>query len=356
MDVNQAKLSLEAFDYELPRDLIAQQPLPNRGDARLLVVSRSNESIEHYHVRDLPDVLQAGDVLVMNDSRVVPARLVGFRTETRGRWQGLFLRSDEVTGCWEVLSKTRGHLKPGDCLSVIDRQARQSLTLTVVARDPSGSLIVKPNEAGEPAELLERYGRVPIPPYIRDGLMVDADVKDYQTVYAKQPGSVAAPTAGLHFTKELFSALQTAGVTGQAVTLHVGLGTFRPIASETLDEHAMHAEWGQISSETAAALNAAHEQSRRRIAIGTTSVRVLETAAAADGKLASWTGTTDLFIRPGYQFKAVDALMTNFHLPKSSLLVLVSTFASIELMRRAYAEAIEQRYRFYSYGDAMLIL
>jgi S-adenosylmethionine:tRNA ribosyltransferase-isomerase len=184
---------------------------------------------------------------------------------------------------------------------------------------------------------------------------MDSDVKDYQTVYAKAPGSVAAPTAGLHFTKELFVALNQAGVSGHAVTLHVGLGTFRPISTDRLDDHAMHAEWGQMSTATADALNAAHKEGRRRIAVGTTAVRVLESAAEDDGTLKTWTGMTDLFIKPGYKFRAVDALLTNFHLPKSTLLVLISTFANPYLIRRAYAEAVEQEYRFYSYGDAMLI-
>ncbi|WP_164102809.1 tRNA preQ1(34) S-adenosylmethionine ribosyltransferase-isomerase QueA [Candidatus Laterigemmans baculatus] len=347
---------LDAYDYDLPRELIAQQPLRNRIDARLMVVDRASQSIAHHHVRDLPEILSAGDCLVMNDSRVVPARLVGFRTETRGRWQGLFLRSDSATGCWEVLSKTRGKLKPGDQLSVQDRNARESLTLTVLARTEEGHAIVRPEQAGEAADLLEQYGRIPIPPYIRDGQMVDSDVADYQTVYARHRGSVAAPTAGLHFTKELFESLHRVGVTGHAVTLHVGLGTFRPIAADHLDEHQMHAEWGQITAETAEALNAAHDAGRRRIAIGTTSVRVLESAADERGRLSAWTGMTDLFIKPGYQFRAVDALMTNFHLPRSTLLVLITALAGRELIRRAYAEAIEQRYRFYSYGDAMLIL
>lgn len=347
---------LDAYDYELPRDLIAQQPLRNRGDARLMVVDRSSGLIEHYHVRDLPEVLNSGDVLVMNDSKVVPARLIGFRTDTLGKWQGLYLREDPDSGCWEVLSKTRGRLNSGDWISITDRHARESMRLQVITRTDKGNLIVKPELEGSAETLLERFGRIPIPPYIRDGQMMDSDVKDYQTVYAKSPGSVAAPTAGLHFTKELFQSLQQAGITGHAVTLHVGLGTFRPIASEKLDEHTMHAEWGQISLATAEALNKAKTEGRRRIAVGTTSVRVLESAAGPDGTLAAWTGMTDLFIKPGYQFRAVDALMTNFHLPKSTLLVLISTLANPQLIKRAYAEAVEQRYRFYSYGDAMLIL
>ena len=347
---------LDAYDYELPRELIAQQPLRNRNDARLMLVDRARDIIDHYHVRDLPELLQSGDVLVMNDSKVVPARLVGYRTDTLGKWQGLFLREDNTSGCWEVLSKTRGRLSPGDRISVTDRHARESMTLQVIGRVGEGNLIVKPEMEGTAEDVLERFGRIPIPPYVRDGQMVDSDVKDYQTVYAKAPGSVAAPTAGLHFTKELFVALQKAGISGHAVTLHVGLGTFRPIGGETLDEHKMHSEWGQIGQATAAALNTAKQEGRRCVAIGTTSVRVLESAATSDGQLQPWTGMTDLFIKPGYRFRAVDALMTNFHLPKSTLLVLVSTFANPDLIRRAYAEAVQQRYRFYSYGDAMLIL
>jgi S-adenosylmethionine:tRNA ribosyltransferase-isomerase len=346
---------LDRYDYELPRELIAQEPLRNRSDARLMVIDRATATIDHYHVRDLPEILSRGDVLVMNDSRVVPARLIGFRTDTRGKWQGLYLRQDPASGCWEVLSKTRGRLKPGDKISIQDRYARESMTLEVVSRTEQNNLIVKPQIDGDATELLDRFGRIPIPPYIRDGRMVDADVKDYQTVYARHAGSVAAPTAGLHFTKDLFLQLQKQGVTGHAVTLHVGLGTFRPIASDSLDGHQMHSEWGQISQATADALNLAGSEGRRRIAIGTTSLRVLESAAAEDGTLAAWTATTDLFIRPGYRFKVVDALLTNFHLPKSTLLVLVTALAGEDLIRRAYAEAIEQRYRFYSYGDAMLI-
>jgi len=347
---------LEDYDYELPRELIAQQPLPNRSDARLMVIDRNRRTIEHAHVRDLPEVLKAGDCLVMNDSRVVPARLVGFRAQTRGRWQGLFLRSDESTGCWELLSKTRGHLRPGEVVSIQDRFLRESLELRVIAKTDGGNLIVQPLASSSAVELLERFGRIPLPPYIRDGQMMDSDLTDYQTIYAKHPGSVAAPTAGLHFTRPLFAALQAAGITGHAVTLHVGLGTFRPISGDSLQEHVMHSEWGQITAATATALNQARDAGQRLVAIGTTSVRVLESAADAEGRFSPWVGTTDLFIRPGYSFRAIDAMMTNFHLPRSTLLVLVATFAGHELILRGYREAVAQGYRFYSYGDAMLIL
>jgi S-adenosylmethionine:tRNA ribosyltransferase-isomerase len=347
---------LDQYEYELPRDQIAQHPLSQRTDARLMLLERESGRIEHFHIRDLPELLRAGDVLVLNDSRVIPARLVGVRTQTRGRWQGLYLRSDPATGVWELLSRTRGRIEPGETLTVLDRHARETLPLRVMARTEEGNLLVQPQAEGDAPTLLQRYGRVPLPPYIRDGQMVDRDVESYQTVYARQDGSVAAPTAGLHFTRELFERLQQAGVTGHAVTLHVGLGTFRPIAAERLEDHRMHLEWGQIDATTAAALNAARSGGGRIVAVGTTSARVLETAADDQGQLHPWTGQTDLFIRPGYRFKAVDAMLTNFHLPRSSLLVMIAALAGRERVLDAYQQAIRQGYRFYSYGDAMLIL
>jgi S-adenosylmethionine:tRNA ribosyltransferase-isomerase len=347
---------LSGYDYELPRERIAQHPLTVRSDARLMVVHRQTGQIEHFHVRDLPDLLDASDTMVLNDSRVVPARLVGTRSRTGGRWQGLFLRSDPATGVWETLSKTRGKLQPGEQITLQDRHAREGMPLTVVDRTAGGGLLVKPAEEGDPLALLERYGRVPIPPYIRDGNMMDVDVQSYQTVYARHGGSVAAPTAGLHFTDALLQRLTDTGVSLSGVTLHVGIGTFRPIACDDLRQHQMHAEWGQIEADAAARIQATRKAGGRVVAIGTTSVRVLETAAGEQGRLEPWTGMTDLFITPGYRFRAVDALMTNFHLPKSSLLVLVSAFASRELILEAYHQAIEHEYRFYSYGDAMLLL
>lgn len=367
---------MDIYDYELPRELIAQDPLATRSDARLMLVNRSSGEIEHYHVRDLPDVLGAGDTLVMNNSRVVPARLMGYRTKTQGRWQGLFLQADAETGIWEVLTKTRGTLQPGESITVQDRNARDGMELIVVARTDNGNLLVQPQlpqdyvplsrehgnsdeadfDLSDPVAWLERYGRIPLPPYIRDGQMVDADVSHYQTVFAKDPGSVAAPTAGLHFTEPLLGKIRAAGIATAEVTLHVGIGTFRPIQVERLDDHVMHQEWGSID-EGAAQLIRSRKQSGRCVAVGTTSVRVLESAANANqGQIDPWSGQTDLFIRPPYQFKAVDALMTNFHLPRSSLLVLVSAFASHELAMEAYRVAIDQEYRFYSYGDAMLII
>jgi S-adenosylmethionine:tRNA ribosyltransferase-isomerase len=348
---------LQAYDYDLPRELIAQEPLANRSDARLLVVDRLQQTLEHAYVRDLPNILRAGDVVVVNDSKVIAARLVGFRTATRGRWEGLFLREDGQ-GIAELLGKTRGKLQIGEQVTLRDFDGRESARLVVLGFSGDGKILMRPEPVEPWPGILERCGRVPLPPYIRDGIMLDEDRVRYQTVFARTAGSVAAPTAGLHFTPDLIQRLRQAGLALVSVTLHVGLGTFRPIQTQRLSEHLMHHEFGEISEAVVKRLNLSKAEGGRTIAVGTTSVRVLETAAAqaADGKLAAWSGDTDLFIKPGHRFRAVDGLLTNFHLPKSSLLVLVSTFAGHELMKRAYHEAIQQRYRFYSYGDCMLIL
>lgn len=361
---------IEQYDYDLPRELIAQDPLATRSDSRLMLVDRKTGRIDHMHVRDLPDVLDARDAVVFNNSRVVPARLVGFRKETGGRWQGLFLRADADTGVWEVLTKTRGKLKAGERITVQDRDARDGMELEVVARTDGGNLLVKPllpdgfvalqgggeTKLTEPADWLDRYGRIPLPPYIRDGQMVDADIEHYQTVFAKHRGSVAAPTAGLHFTDALLDRVKRQGVYMGEVTLHVGIGTFRPIQVEQLEDHKMHEEWGSLDEVTCNAINQRRQNGGRCIAVGTTTVRVLESAARAGDGLDAWQGETDIFIRPPFQFQAVDGLMTNFHLPRSSLLVLVSAFATRDLALEAYQKAIEQEYRFYSYGDAMLLV
>ncbi len=357
---------IDLYDYRLPRELIAQEPLPVRSDARLMIVDRKSGEIHHSHVRNLREWLLAEDVLVLNNSRVIPAKLIGFRTRTAGRWQGLFLRSDPETGIWEVLTKTRGTLKPGETVTLQDREGRDGMLLEVVARTDEGHLLALPRMPklesdrppyGEPGEWLDRFGRVPLPPYIRDGQMVDADVQTYQTVFARDAGSVAAPTAGLHFTQRLLAEIRKSQTAIAEVTLHVGIGTFRPIATENLDEHQMHEEWGRLDAAACDQINDRRSGGGRCVAVGTTSVRVLESAAAAGGgTLSPWTGMTDLFIKPPHEFKAVDALMTNFHLPKSSLLVLVSALASRDLILHAYRVAVEQEYRFFSYGDAMLIL
>ena len=361
---------IEQYDYELPRELIAQDPLATRSDSRLMLVERKTGRIDHMHVRDLPDILDPRDAVVFNNSRVMPARLVGYRKETGGRWQGLFLRADAQSGVWEVLTKTRGKLKPGERITVQDRDARDAMELEVVARTEGGNLLVKPHlpdgfvdlqgrpgkELSEPADWLDRYGRIPLPPYIRDGQMVDADIEHYQTVFAKHRGSVAAPTAGLHFTEALIQRVRRMGVFLGEVTLHVGIGTFRPIQVEQLDDHQMHQEWGLLDEMTCTSINDRRDQGGRCIAVGTTTVRVLESAARNDDGLKAWQGETDIFIRPPFEFQAIDGLLTNFHLPRSSLLVLISAFATRDLAMEAYRKAIEQEYRFYSYGDAMVIV
>ncbi|HZZ71449.1 MAG TPA: tRNA preQ1(34) S-adenosylmethionine ribosyltransferase-isomerase QueA [Pirellulales bacterium] len=345
---------IDHYDYPLPRELIAQHPLPHRADARLLVVDRRDQSITHAHVRDLGEWIRRGDAIVLNDTRVVPAKLTGLRTFTGGRWQGLFLSVDG-TGGWQLLCKARGRIRPGEKVTLLDRQAREDIALILIEKQGAGVWLAKPLTDEPVWNVLDRVGRVPLPHYIRHGEPDDADLSHYQTVYAEKRGAVAAPTAGLHFTAELLARLAQQGVDQAKVTLHVGIGTFRPVQTATLSDHLMHREWGSIEAPAVARLNAARANGGRIVAVGTTSVRVLETAAAS-GTLQPWTGETDLFIRPPYTFRAVDALLTNFHLPRSTLLVLVRTFGGDELIRRAYEEAIREQYRFFSYGDAMLIL
>ncbi|HEX3599151.1 MAG TPA: tRNA preQ1(34) S-adenosylmethionine ribosyltransferase-isomerase QueA [Lacipirellulaceae bacterium] len=353
------------FDYEVPRRLVAQEPLRSRADARLMVVDRRRQSIDHQHVRDLPHLLEGGDRLVLNDTKVMPAQLAGVRAQTEGRWQGLFIEATPE-GNWKILCKTRGKLSPGETIVLRDREGRPGVKLWLIERLEEGQWLAHA-ETDEPTEqILERLGRVPLPPYIRGGNMVDEDVASYQTVYAQKLGAIAAPTAGLHFTRELLKSLEARGVAFSRVTLHVGLGTFRPIESDSWDEHRMHGEWGELSAATAAELNKTRSDGGRIIAVGTTVVRTLETAVRSNGESAKpagepaqivpWQGTTDLFIRPPFEFRAIDTLMTNFHFPRTTLLVLVQTFGGSELIAEAYRQAIEEEYRFYSYGDAMLIV
>ena len=345
---------LDWFDYKLPAHRIAQQPVANRSDARLLVVHRSRGEIEHWHVRDLPELLGAGDALVVNNTRVVPARVVGYRVATGGRWEGLFL-SATAEGEWRLVCKTRGKLRPPEAVRLITPQASDDVNLWLLDQEDDGVWLARIESDEPPFVVLERIGRVPLPPYIRKGEMVETDRANYQTVFATVKGAVAAPTAGLHFTPELLRKLADAGVQRHDVTLHVGLDTFRPITAESPAEHKMHSEWCEITDEAAASLRACRAAGGRIVAVGTTSVRVLETAAQ-QSELRGWCGDTNLFIRPPYEFRAVDALVTNFHLPRTTLLLLVSAFAGEELLRRAYEVAIREEYRFYSYGDAMLIL
>jgi S-adenosylmethionine:tRNA ribosyltransferase-isomerase len=332
----------------------AQRPAPRRVDARLLVVDRTTQILAHHHVRDLPELLRAGDCLVLNETRVVPARLAGRRASTGGRWEGLFLGT-EPDGRWRLLCKARGKLAVGEAITLLDCQGQEDVRLWLLEKLPGGVWHARVESDEDTWTLLDRVGRVPLPHYIRRPVPEPGDASRYQTVYARVPGSAAAPTAGLHFTEELLADLQRRGVDLCRLTLHVGLDTFRPIAAPTLAEHRMHRERGEISAQAVAQINACRRRGGRCIAVGTTSVRVLETAAA-DGALRPWCGETDLFIRPPYQFRAVDALLTNFHLPRTTLLVLVRTFGGDELIVRAYQEAIREQYRFYSYGDAMLIV
>jgi len=345
----------DLYDYELPRELIAQEPLADRAAARLLVVGRATGSLEHRHVRDLPDLLAPGDLLVVNDTRVIPARLVGRRAATGGAWEGLFLRLDEPTGLWCILARTRGRPACGETIELVDRGGAHALSLELIARGAGGTWLVRPSRAHQPEALLEAVGRVPLPGYIRGGAEAGGDRERYQTVFARHAGSAAAPTAGLHFTAGVLEALARRGIGRADVTLHVGLDTFRPITAGRLEDHPMHTEWCVCPEETVAAVEAARAAGGRVVAVGTTTVRTLETAAR-DGRLAAAGGPTDLFIRPGHSFRAVDLLLTNFHMPRTTLMVLVSSFAGRDLVERAYAEAIRERYRFLSYGDAMLIV
>lgn len=340
----------DLFDYDLPESLIAQEPCPERDRSRLMVVRRAEGTIEHHVFADLPDLLAPGDLLVLNDTRVIPARLIGRRAATGGKWEGLFLRQTS-DGLWELMCQTRGRLTEGETVVV----EPGGLRLTLVRKTPERHWLARPNKAGSAFDLLGRYGQVPLPPYVRKGRAAAADVERYQTVYADRPGAVAAPTAGLHFTPRVFERLDERGVGRAFVTLHVGEGTFAPIKAEEVTRHRMHREWGTLPAVTAGRIWWCRKRGGRVVAVGTTSVRVLETVAAT-GPLRDWDGETDLFIYPPYEFRLVDVLLTNFHLPRTSLLCLVSAFAGVELIRQAYKTAIAQGYRFYSYGDAMLIV
>jgi S-adenosylmethionine:tRNA ribosyltransferase-isomerase len=338
-----------AFDFEVPARLIAQEPIEPRDQARLLVVSRANQTLAHRHFFDLPELLQPGDLLVLNNTRVVPARLLGRRTSTGGKWEGLFLRA-LPDGSWEMLCQTRGHLKPGDTIAI----EPGALELTLLAKLDDGRWLAQPNQQGPAWPILDRYGQVPLPPYIRKGSARPEDRERYQTVYGSQAGAVAAPTAGLHFTPAVFENLAKREISWVFVTLHVGLGTFQPMASADPVQHVMHREWAELTSENAHTLAKQKAAGGRIVAVGTTSVRVLETAARSE-RIEAWSGETDLFIYPPYEFQAVDALITNFHFPRTTLLLLASAFGGREFMEEAYKIAMEKEYRFFSYGDAMMI-
>lgn len=352
---------LKDYDYELPAHLIAQYPLEHREDARLLVVNRKTSQISPKTIRDFPALLNPGDCLVLNDTRVLPARLVGHRKPTGGNWEGLFIRQTNPEGktLWTVLGKTRGMLKPGDFVTLKGPNDSGGFDIRFVKKNDDGSWLVEPmtdaDGTGVPAKsALETVGWVPLPPYIRKGKMSVGDKERYQTVFAAKPGAVAAPTAGLHFTPQIFETIKSNGVEIVTVTLHVGIGTFKPMTVEHLDEHPMHSEWCSISESAVQTILERRRKGGRIIAVGTTSVRVLE-SASQDGTLKPFEGETSLFIRPPYQFRSVDALLTNFHFPRSTLLVLVQTFGGNALIQAAYRYAIENEFRFYSYGDAMVI-
>ena len=334
------------FYYDLPEELIAQTPLQQRDASRLLVLGRDSGSITHKHFYDLPDELREGDCLVLNDSRVLPARLLGVRS-TGGAVEVVLLR-DLGDGKWECLTRPGRKTRVGTALSF----GQGALTATVTDAIEDGNKILQFHYDGIFLEHLERLGKMPLPPYIKEELQ---DAERYQTVYSRELGSAAAPTAGLHFTPELLEKIRSRGVTICYLTLHVGLGTFRPVKEDDIQDHIMHAEYCEISEETAAAVNAAKAAGNRVIAVGTTSCRTLESFANPDGTGRAGNGWTDIFIYPGYRFKCVEALVTNFHLPESTLVMLVSALAGRENILHAYEVAVQERYRFFSFGDAMLI-
>ena len=334
------------FVYELPEELIAQTPLEKRDASRLLVLEGQSGKTAHRHFSDLPEYLRTGDCLVLNDSRVIPARLFGTRP-SGGAVEVVLLR-DLGGGRWECLTRPGKKMRLGTEVSF-----GEELSAVVEEIMPDGNRVLRFFYDGIFLEILERLGKMPLPPYIKAQL---DDPARYQTVYAREPGSAAAPTAGLHFTEELLDSIRAMGVEVCFVTLHVGLGTFRPVKAENVEEHEMHSEYCTVPPETAEAVNRAKQNGGRVIAVGTTSCRTLESFAREDGSLAPAAGWTNIFIYPGYRFKCIDALVTNFHLPGSTLVMLVSALAGRENILNAYTEAVSMRYRFFSFGDAMLIL
>jgi S-adenosylmethionine:tRNA ribosyltransferase-isomerase len=336
---------VDDFDFPLPPRAIAQRPAEPRDAARLLVVGAQ---LHHARIADLPSLLRGGDVLVVNDTKVSPSRL-------RGRRDAVVieatLQKRQADGCWRALVRPAKRLRPGQEVAFDG-----GITARVVAKDETGAVVFR-FDAGEQAlaRALEAHGAMPLPPYIRRERPDPRDRHNYQTIFARQAGAVAAPTAGLHFTPPLLDRLRAAGIELVRVTLHVGAATFQPVRAATTEGHVMHGEWGELSAAAAAAINGVRHRGGRIIAVGTTSLRLLETAAAASGELAAFSGETRLFITPGYRFRAVDRLLTNFHLPRSTLFMLVAAFSGLERMKAAYAEAVARGYRFYSYGDACLL-
>ena len=339
-------MKTQDFFYDLPEELIAQTPLEQRDSSRLLVLDKNTGDLQHRHFFDIIDFLQPGDCLVLNNSRVLPARLIGHRP-TGGAVEVLLLR-DLGDKKWECLCKPGRKMRPGSQVIF----GNGELSATVVEAREDGNRVVEFHYEGIFLEVLERLGKMPLPPYIKAEL---ADQERYQTVYSKEVGSAAAPTAGLHFTNELLDKVRAKGVKTAFVTLHVGLGTFRPVKAEEITQHHMHSELCMISAETAEILNETRRNGGRIVCVGTTSCRTLESLVNEDGTFQASSKWTEIFIYPGYKFKAMDALITNFHLPESTLVMLVSAFAGRESVLHAYEEAVKERYRFFSFGDAMFI-
>lgn len=340
-----AELQTGDFDFDLPPENIATEPARPRETAKLLEVGGS---LVDRTVADMPSLLAPGDIVVINDTRVIPARLRGTR---RGAKVQVTLHKAEPDGTWKVFARPARKLSAGDVIDFAD-----GFTARVEAKGEAGEVTLSFPDTNDLFAALERHGEMPLPPYIaRPTGATETDESDYQTVYAARQGAVAAPTAGLHFTDDLMEAVRAAGAHFATVTLHVGAGTFLPVKVERIADHRMHSEWGEVDAATAVAINDARAAGGRVVSVGTTPLRLLESAAAADGKIQPFSGDTDIFITPGYRFKAVDALMTNFHLPRSTLFMLVSAFAGLERMRAAYEHAISNGYRFYSYGDSSFL-
>ena len=340
-------MTTKDFYYDLPQELIAQHPLEDRSSSRLLTLSRESGEIAHRHFRDITEYLNPGDCLVMNNTRVIPARLYGVKEGTGGKIEFLLLKRIDIN-TWNVILRPGKRARAGARFSFGDGLLRAEV-LEVL---PDGNRVVRFEYDGVWEELLDRLGEMPLPPYIKEKL---TDKERYQTVYSKIEGSAAAPTAGLHFTNELIDEIRKKGVNIAELTLHVGLGTFRPVSAENVEDHVMHTEHYEVAPEAAEIINRTRESGGRIIAVGTTSVRTLETVADEDGTMSSGIGDTSIFIYPGYKFKITDAIITNFHLPESTLLMLVSAFAGKENIFRAYETAVRERYRFFSFGDAMLL-
>lgn len=342
MDVSQ-------FDFDLPEQLIAQTPLPERSKSRLLVLDRKAGTIRHQRFPDIAEWLQPGDTLVLNDSKVIPARLIGHKADTGAKIELLLLKqlNDDR---WETLVKPAKRIQPG---TKVTFGGGELVAVAEEETEVAGGRVFRLQYDGVFMEILDALGQMPLPPYIKEQL---DDPSRYQTVYARHPGSAAAPTAGLHFTPELLERLERKGVHLVKITLHVGLGTFRPVMVDRIEEHRMHAEYYDVSEEAAATIRQTKQNGKRVVAVGTTSCRTLEAIAQDKGTIQAASGWTDIFIYPGYEFRAVDGLVTNFHLPKSTLVMLVSAFASRDLILKSYREAVREQYRFFSFGDAMFII